>query len=143
MTMAAGAALAHHGPANSDTNARVIIAFSTTDHQKSWQQALRLAGRHLSPILFVLLDAEGAAAARIGSDAVAAGVITVPVDAADAVAMYRVAFESIARARRRTGSTLILSTPYRIKGLKPPRNEDPVTKMELYLKHKGISIKAG
>lgn len=120
----------------------VIVAFGTPGvaHRPDWLEALRLAGAHRLPILFVLLPGDEAEAARIGSEAVSAGVITIPVDTSDAVAIYRVAFESLARARRRTATTLIVSTQYKIEDAKPSRSEDPIKKLESYLKNKGIAI---
>jgi hypothetical protein len=139
LTIAAGAALGRH----TTKNESVIVAFGTTDaaNRDAWLAAFHLAGKHRLPILFVLLPGDEVEAAHIGSKAVSAGVITVPVDTADVVAMYRVAFESLARARRRTSATLIVSTPYKLENEKPGRAEDPLRKMEIYLKNKGISLK--
>ena len=139
VTVAAGAAFNRHIAANDS----VIVAFGTTDaaNHDAWLAALHLAGKYRLPVLFVLLQGDEAEAARIGSAAMAAGVITVPVDTADVVAMYRVAFESLARARRRTSATLIVSTQYKLENEEPGRAEDPLKKMETYLKNKGIPIK--
>jgi hypothetical protein len=140
LTIAAGAALGRHTAANES----VVVAFGTTDaaNTESWSEALRLAGRYKLPILFVLLPGDEKEAAFIGSEGASAGVITIPVDTADVVAMYRVAFESLARARRRTSTALIISTSYKLENEKPRRAEDPLKKLETYLKTKGISTKA-
>ena len=139
LTIGAGAALGR----NTTANDSVIVAFGTTDaaSRESWLEALRLAGKHKLPILFVLLQGDAEAAAFIGSQSMSAGVISVPVDSADVVAMYRVAFESLARARRRTGATLIVCTPYSLEDQMPRRAEDPLKKLETYLRKKEIPIK--
>ena len=139
LTIAAGAALGRHTAANDS----VVVAFGTTDiaNRESWIEALRIAGRYRLPILFVLLPGDEEVAAFIGSEATSAGVITIPVDTADVVAIYRVAFESLARARRRTSTALIVCTPYKVENGKPGRAEDPVKKLEAYLKAKGITTK--
>lgn len=139
LTIAAGAALGRHTAANDS----VVVAFGTTDtaSRESWAEALRIAGRYKLPILFVLLQGDESEAAFIGSAATSAGVITIPVDTADVVAMYRVAFESLARARRRTSTALIVSTHYKLEDEKSRRAEDPLKKLETYLENKGISTK--
>ena len=140
LTIAAGAALGRHTAANDS----VVVAFGTTNgkSREAWLEALQLAGRHKLPVLFVLLPGDEAEAAFISSQAMSAGVISVPVDTADVVAMYRVAFESLARARRRTSTALIVSTPYKLVNGKSRRPDDPLKKLEIYLKAKGIPIGA-
>lgn len=137
--IAAGAALGRNTAANDS----VIVAFGITDtvSRESWLEALRLTGRYKLPILFVLLQGDAEDAAFLGSQAMTAGVISVPVDSADVVAMYRVASESLARARRRTGATMIVSTPYKLEDEQSRRAEDPLKKLETYLRKKGISLK--
>ncbi len=141
LTVAAGAALGRH-TADDDS---VVVAFGTTAtaNSEAWLQALRLAGRYKLPILFVLLPGDEKEAAFIGSEAASAGVIPISVDTADVVAMYRVAFESLARARRRTSTALIVSTAYKLENGKSRRVEDPLKKLETYLKNKGICTNAG
>jgi len=124
----------------------VVVAFGDTVNipREVWLEAFALAGKYLLPVLFVLLPGSGDAertAAEITSDAVAAGVITIPVDRNDAVAIYRVAYESLARARRRTGATLIVSTAYALEGSAPSASDDPVAHLKAYLKAKGISTR--
>jgi TPP-dependent pyruvate/acetoin dehydrogenase alpha subunit len=71
------------------------------------------------------------------------------VDASDAVAIYRIAFESIRRAREGHGPALILCLPCRWDAQKtatmPPQKgaarwkpHDPVVFMENYLRQKGL-----
>jgi len=138
--LAAGAALGRR-------DASVVMVFCRAERRDrdAWQAALPLAAKHRLPLLFVLLPAGvGSAAAReaasIASKATDAGVIAIPVDCADAVALYRVAFESLARARRATGPTLIVATPYALEH--GPRRgaemDDPLARMKAYLQSKGL-----
>ncbi|MGH9600436.1 MAG: thiamine pyrophosphate-dependent enzyme, partial [Terracidiphilus sp.] len=61
------------------------------------------------------------------------------VDAHDAVALYRVAQEAIAHARRGGGPTMIACTPFRAAGASVnKRTGDPIAKMERYLAGKGL-----
>lgn len=78
----------------------------------AWKKALALAARRGLPMLFVSLRSTGEAPAFLGSKAVPAeamafGVPLITVDGNDAVAVYRVAYESLARARQLSNPTLI------------------------------------
>lgn len=94
----------------------VALCGSGSAPGQAWRQALDFAGAHTLPILFVChVQARNAAAFakaqarldRLFSFAQAARVPAIAVDAQDAVAVYRVASESISRARLRRGPTLI------------------------------------
>jgi len=69
------------------------------------------------------------------------GVPGIAVDANDAVAIYRVAQESIARARAGGGAALIECVPFAVQGAKVPAG-DALLSMEGYLLHRGIATKA-
>lgn len=122
---------------------------------ETWQQALAFAGAHTLPVLFVCYfrarnAAESAAAEsrfdRLHELAQAAQVPAIAVDANDAVAVYRVASESIARARMRRGPTLIacLLHPTGQVPDSGPRNgasdvfADAMRGLESYLGRKGL-----
>jgi TPP-dependent pyruvate/acetoin dehydrogenase alpha subunit len=150
LTIGTGVALAYKDTAT-DKKPPVVVAFGNADGESegSWHEALHLAGRHQLPILFVLrpggLKQEpkqaSAVLASILERAKLAGVTTIPVDYTDVVAMYRVSFESIARARKRTGATLIVSTQFTIEGegrSASKQNPDPIKRMEEYLANKGL-----
>jgi TPP-dependent pyruvate/acetoin dehydrogenase alpha subunit len=62
----------------------------------------------------------------------------IPVDGSDVVAVYRVATESIAHARKGNGPTLIDCVAYRLEGQRRAKREDPLGKMETYLAGKGL-----
>lgn len=125
-------------------------AVSTTG--KPWQDALTFAGVHCLPLLIVVQvkapDAVStkhkATSTNLISDGQPCGFPVIPVDAHDAVAMYRVAHESIHKARNGGGPTLIEATTFR----SPNRSESAITRslkspealarMEKYLTAKGI-----
>jgi pyruvate dehydrogenase E1 component alpha subunit len=80
----------------------------------SWKRHLSLAARRELPVVFVLRHNESQVASALGSagdapQALAHGAPVIAVDGDDAVAVYRVASESVARARQRRGPTLIES----------------------------------
>jgi TPP-dependent pyruvate/acetoin dehydrogenase alpha subunit len=78
----------------------------------AWKKALTLAARRGLPILFISLRSAGEAPAFLDTEAVpveamAFGVPLITVDGNDAVAVYRVAYESLTRARQLSNPTLI------------------------------------
>jgi len=74
-----------------------------------WRRVLGLAAELELPVIFVVLpDAAGVRSGRsMSAKAISCGVPGFPVDAGDAVALYRVAQESIGRARGNGGPALI------------------------------------
>lgn len=77
-----------------------------------WKRALGLAARRELPVVFVSLRSAGEAPAflqtpTVAPETMAFGVPLISVDGDDLVAVYRVAFESIARARQLRIPTLI------------------------------------
>ena len=99
-------------------NGRVAIVFcgGTQPRPGRWRRSLSLASRQSLPIIFVrhleLRDGLDNTPVRRKineppPEALAFGVPLIQVDGNDAVAVYRVASESIARARQRRGPTLI------------------------------------
>jgi TPP-dependent pyruvate/acetoin dehydrogenase alpha subunit len=109
------------------------------------EEALSYAGVHQLPILFVCRNGTVSmprgqkktdGTEELARKAQAHGVPCIPVDGDDAVAVYRVATESIAHARRGNGPTLI-----ECKTLEPQaRNKVglPIKNMEEYLTRKGL-----
>lgn len=97
------------------------------------QEAFEIASAHALPILYVV-NTEGAAASGFRP---ALPIITV--DGHDVVAVYRVAQESIARARQGSGPTLIEHTSYRYAGQPAsPEQDDAIMNMEKYLAGKNL-----
>lgn len=103
--------------------------------QASWMKALVLAAEHNLPILFVFLKdapnpAPPAAGETIPLKRKGYALPVINVDGNDVVAVYRVASEAIAHARRGNGPTLIdcrLSIP-----------ADPLQNMQKYLIEMGL-----
>ena len=121
----------------------------------SWREPLAFAGQNRLPIVFVCqhepaLEQVGAEAqarfAQIADHAKACGIPSITVDGSDVVAVYRVAFESITRARQGRGPTLIecrthqFQPSHRVprRNPKPLKTHDPVRDMETYLARKGL-----
>ncbi|MDR3775081.1 MAG: thiamine pyrophosphate-dependent enzyme [Terracidiphilus sp.] len=101
----------------------------------SWMKALVLAAEHNLPILFVLLNGAPNLALPAPGEAIPLNrkgydLPLISVDGNDVVAVYRVASEAIAHARRGNGPALIdcrLSIP-----------ADPLQNMQKYLIEKGL-----
>jgi TPP-dependent pyruvate/acetoin dehydrogenase alpha subunit len=121
---------------------KVAVAFgcASADAQEHWQEALRVAGEKGLPIIFVRLGVDGPGKGKKGK-ANGHGVPHVHVDGNDAVAVYRVASEAIAHARKGNGATLIECIPFRLAGVESGQSGcegDPLLNMEKYLRRKGL-----
>lgn len=125
----------------------------------AWSQALKSAGKQGLPIVFVCIEPwfeDGAKRTNpleeqsiLARTASACRIASIAVDSIDAVAVYRVAHEAIARARAGRGPTLIECVPYRLAAGKSRATSsrmatpeqapaDPICNMEAYLRHKGL-----
>ncbi|QHN03114.1 hypothetical protein FTO74_06835 [Granulicella sp. WH15] len=89
-----------------------------------WKRVLRAAAEAEAPIIFVVLPEKNGTSglARLASRC---GVPGIPVDASDAVAIYRVAQESIVRARADSKPALIAGVPFIAAG-KAKKAADPI-----------------
>jgi TPP-dependent pyruvate/acetoin dehydrogenase alpha subunit len=157
--IAAGVALAY----KLQKNKNVVVAFSGGGSKSLalWREALNFAGAQQLPILFVVQNKHRAKSISVKKSkrlpdpsvqAEAFGIPGIPVDGNDVVAVYRVAFEAIARARQGGGPTLIECKTYRWNGhseidsarYRDPeeaahqRSRDPIHLMEQYLTRKGL-----
>ncbi len=97
----------------------------------AWKAALAQAGSRELPILFVTLPPRARASARrpegmLSDRAQGWGVPGVPVEAADAVALFRVLRESASRARAGDGPVLIECITWRPAGAPVRRPTDPL-----------------
>ena len=115
----------------------VVVAFCPQDSPalESWHEALMFAGVHKLPVLFVITD--GVADQRSSTDhaphledfsfmARDYGYPGIIVDGQDVVAVFRVAQESIHRARQGSGPTLI--------DCRTDSTRDPLAHMEHYMR---------
>jgi TPP-dependent pyruvate/acetoin dehydrogenase alpha subunit len=159
LNIATGAALAYKMKKTDN----VAMAFSGDGSTSLgfWHEALNFAGVHDLPIVFVCQNNLWAESVNlqfqtkvpdISVKAQAYGFPGITVDGNDVVAVYRVAQEAIARARRGQGPTLVECKTYRWYGhseIDPAkyRNpeeverwkaKDPIAGMERYLTGKGL-----
>jgi acetoin:2,6-dichlorophenolindophenol oxidoreductase subunit alpha len=115
-----------------------------------WQKAIQTAGSRRLPIIFIHYsnaDHRASATRAQKPEALIHGVPSIGVDARDPVAVYRVAYEAIVRARQLRGATLLecIIDPQPKPSVKAgggesdPLASDPVTAMESYLKSKNIT----
>jgi pyruvate dehydrogenase E1 component alpha subunit len=137
---ALGVALA--GKTNANQQVVVVFGGGEVSQSKAWQEALKVAGTHTLPLIFVQLGSKpqqpqvqrkGREAATQGEEW---GLPVIPVDGNDVVAVYRVATESVSRARRGRGATLIECVDG--AAIDPFTKQDPLLKMERYLTGKGL-----
>ena len=139
-------------------NGRIVTVFceGSDDPTETCGEALAFAGANKLPVLFVCHsdshpEPEAAAHARpssLADTSLACGVPAITVDGNDAVAVYRVAYESITRARQGRGPTLIacgmnhhdLARYLRTKsrGTQRVGPNDPIRNMEVYLTRKDL-----
>ena len=121
----------------------------TSNSGQRWHQALTFAGKHCLPLLVVVHGK----AASAGNSKTFTSLLSerqhcelpmIPVDADDIVAIYRVASESIHKARHGGGPTLIqaISFPAPSNGKEDKahsrRHSDAILRMEDYLTAKGL-----
>jgi TPP-dependent pyruvate/acetoin dehydrogenase alpha subunit len=129
-----------------EKNGKISVAFSSDESTSLdiWNDALMSAGVNRLPILFVCQTSLTTGpeslnvqtrAAEISLKAQACGFPSITVDGSDVVAVYRVATEAIAHARKDNGPTLIECRSYRSDG---HAEIDPIPKMEAYLSRKGL-----
>jgi pyruvate dehydrogenase E1 component alpha subunit len=122
-------------------NKRIVVAFcgNSTASPEPLHHAMRQAGKRDLPILLVCnSDSESEEVCRKAQECDFPGVI---VDGDDAIAVYRVATEAMAHARRGSGPTLIDCKPWVLPGQEPAKSRathDPLLRMEQYLTRKGL-----
>jgi len=120
----------------------VVVALGAEDTSTAghWHEAMKFAGIHKLPIIYVLkrgsaFDLEPAKRNPVLDDlsfvAQDCGFPAIIVDSNDAVAVWRVTQESIHRARNGAGPTLIECEIQRA------RSSDPLAQMEHYMKKRG------
>lgn len=116
-------------------NARIVVVFSGGVEAKigSWNRTLGLAGAEQLPMLFVSCPTVKSGVVERASSSL--GFPSIPVDGSDVVAVYRVATEAIAHARKGSGATLIECVA---SGAEGKSSIDPILKMEVYLSRKGL-----
>jgi TPP-dependent pyruvate/acetoin dehydrogenase alpha subunit len=114
-------------------NRKIAVAFPDRDAaaRRSWQQALSQASLHNLPMIFISHSARPLKTKLAGCPAI-------PVDGHDVVAVYRVASESITRAREGRGPTLIECRRWQSADSVHNPDNNPIHNMEKYLTRKGL-----
>jgi TPP-dependent pyruvate/acetoin dehydrogenase alpha subunit len=137
LMLATGVAFAHR----SEKKHSVVIAFADGDCIAEVQHSLLFAFDHRLPIIYVRPGAVAARHKRSTSKK-RPQLTAIPVDQNDAVAVYRVAYEAIDKARRGVGPTVIdaIETPSSSRGSnqKNAGRPDPLEYMERYLRRRNL-----
>jgi pyruvate dehydrogenase E1 component alpha subunit len=122
-----------------------VVFFSGVQARGILREARAMASAARLPVLFVedglKAEAERPSPRRKGKNAAASEYPTIPVDTQDVVAMYRVAHESIARARDGGGPTHIVGVRWKLKAGRRNRmaaSEDAVVHLERWLMARGL-----
>jgi TPP-dependent pyruvate/acetoin dehydrogenase alpha subunit len=103
------------------------------------RRALTLAAERELPAIVVMLAKTGESQGKSAVSKIAQryGVPGIAVDGADAIALYRVAQESLERVRGGGGPVLIECVPFHVQGEKPV-SADPVAQLREYLLQRGL-----
>jgi TPP-dependent pyruvate/acetoin dehydrogenase alpha subunit len=128
ITLATGAAFASNGA----TRSRVVVAFSDDEGFLEARESLQLALAHRLPVICVQQTSQKKKNARRTGRKKSHSVLTIPVDQSDVLAVYRVASESIDKARRGVGPTIIQCVQL------AREVTDPVEFLELHLRKKNL-----
>jgi TPP-dependent pyruvate/acetoin dehydrogenase alpha subunit len=131
VTLATGAALLHRVQAKGN----LALAFVDANDIARNHQFLRAAHLQSLPIIYVQVERDLPKTTRRRTE-----ITSIPVDKADVVAIYRVASESIDKARRGAGPTLIQCVPFSLKKASSTNHhaQDPIRYMEYYLRKKNL-----
>jgi acetoin:2,6-dichlorophenolindophenol oxidoreductase subunit alpha len=141
LRMAMGAALSFKtlGRAN------VVVAYVRGDEiaKSAWRKLLEFASRLELPIIFVILPAGKTRNGAMNLSAKTArwGVPGIPVDAGDAVALYRSVQESLGRTRGGDGPVLLECVEFRVKGKGGDLPVDPLMQMKKFLLGRKVCTK--
>ena len=136
-----------NGASESTTQAGVVVAYASPGElgPAAWRKVFEFAVAELLPVVFVLLPPQRDAAkeAAVSPLALKCGVPGIAVDAEDAVAIYRVAQESIGRARAGGGAALMECVPFVLEGAgdRRMRGADAIAGMEAYMLQRGVATR--
>jgi TPP-dependent pyruvate/acetoin dehydrogenase alpha subunit len=131
--------------------AGVVVVYALVDEVPAalWKRALRFAAEQGLPVVFVALPAARARGGKARAGGVSAlargcGVPAIAVDADDAVAIYRVAQESIGHARMGGGAALMECVPFVLEGAagKGRQREDAIAALERTIVQRGVAARA-
>jgi len=129
----------------------VVYIFADDLTDLLWKKCLRFSSDHELPVIFIVIQftrdrtrkSGYARAGSVSAKATHCGVPAILVDADDAVAIYRVAQESIGHARIGGGPALLECVSYELKSAgKHTARVDAVAGLERYLLQRGVVSKA-
>jgi TPP-dependent pyruvate/acetoin dehydrogenase alpha subunit len=134
LSMAMGAALSF----KTLKRGSLVVAYVGHDEvgKKEWRQVLETASKLELPMIFVVLPGNGKdqeSVSQLSAKARGWGMPGMPVDAHDAVALYRVTQESLGRIRGEGGPVLIECKGYRPEGARRNSVDDPLAQMRDFL----------
>lgn len=135
LRMALGAALS----LKTLKHANIVVAYVRSGELSGgvWRQVLALASKFELPIIFIVLPGAAAkkssGAGSVCEKARSCAVPRISVDASDAVALYRVAQESIGRTRGNGGPVLIECVTHRLEGKQKQGLDDPIVQMKGFM----------
>ena len=136
LRIATGAAFA----AKLRQNGSIAVAFcgEASAPPLLWSETLAFAAAHRLPMIYVTHTAGEANLSQLALDC---GLPGIPVDGSDVVAVYRVAYETIARVRQGNGPALI-ECRHGSDPIGADAAHDPIRNMEHYLTGKGLFAEA-
>lgn len=116
----------------------VVVAFSDAHGMAGARDCIRLSVEHRLPVIFVQQTSSAKTSVgqpRLGNSRL----LAIPVDQRDVIAVYRVAYEAIDKARRGVGPTVIQC----VRVMKSTRQggddtTDPIEYMERHLRKKSL-----
>jgi TPP-dependent pyruvate/acetoin dehydrogenase alpha subunit len=126
----------------------VVVYVGAGDVAKGvWREVLQYASKLELPIIFMVLpkaakNSGKGAGSKISGLARESGVPGIPVDASDAVALYRIAQESLGRIRGDGGPVLVECMAYRVEGEKKNTEHDPIGQLKRFLLDRKVSTEA-
>jgi TPP-dependent pyruvate/acetoin dehydrogenase alpha subunit len=119
----------------------VVVVYVRPGEAKNavWRSALQFVADEVLPMLFVVLPPTSAeTAGELSRLSQKCGVPGIAVDGADAVAIYRVAQESVVRARMGGGAALLECVPFAVEGAKA-KSVDAIAALERYMLDRGVA----
>ena len=123
------------------TKDNVVVVFTTTAEIANAGGAIKFADAESLPIIYLILPPSSLGRAARNLRTVKHAPV-IPVDQSDAVAIYRVAYEAIDKARRGAGPTLIECMRFKLSATKKPQEDphcsDPIFYMESYLRKRNL-----
>ena len=133
LAIAAGVAWAHRIKHTSS----LVVAFAASEDIARSRESVRFAQRQSLPIIYLEKTPGNVRKSKPTSH----NLPTIPVDASDAVAVYRAAYEAMDKARRGAGPTLIQCIGHQSLSARSrfvDQRADPIAYMEHYLRKQNL-----